>query len=106
MTPQGKPYRVSVAPSGPGQWALIVRSLRVPAAVVRLDGFGSPSHARRLVDLAVADLVIAEGKAGRLVLAPVKPRHTLADLLVGMKPGDMPAAEGWDHAPPVGAEAW
>ena len=63
MTPQGKPYRVSVAPSGPGQWALIVRSLRVPTAVVRLEGFGSPAHARRLADLAVADLAIAEGKA-------------------------------------------
>ena len=63
MTPQGKPYRVSVAPSGPGQWALIVRSLRVPTAVVRLDGFGSPSHARRMVGLAVTDLAIAEGKA-------------------------------------------
>ena len=65
MTPQCKPYRVSVAPSGPGQWALIVRSLRVPTAVVRLEGFGSPSHARSMVDLAVADLVIAEGKAAR-----------------------------------------
>ena len=63
MTPQGKHYRVSVAPSGPGQWALIVRSLRVPTAVVRLEGFGSPSHARRLVGLAVADLAVAEGKA-------------------------------------------
>lgn len=62
MSAAGKPYRVSVAPSGPGQWALILRSLRVPAAVVRLEGFGSPSHARRLVDLAVADLAIAEEK--------------------------------------------
>ena len=33
----GRAYRVSVAPSGPGQWALIVRSVRVPAAVVRLE---------------------------------------------------------------------
>jgi len=57
----GKAYRVSVAPSGPGQWALIVRSVRVPTTVVRLEGFGSPAHARRMVDLAVADLVSAEG---------------------------------------------
>ena len=63
MTAQGKTYRVSVARSGAGQWALIVRSMRMPGAVVRLEGFGSPSHARRMVDLAVADLVIAEGKA-------------------------------------------
>ena len=62
MNTPSKPYRVSVAPSGPGQWALIVRSLRVPTAVVRLEGFGSPSHARRLVDLAAADLAAAEGR--------------------------------------------
>lgn len=62
MTASSKPYRVSVAPSGPGQWALIVRSLRVPAAVVRLEGFGSPSHARRLLGLAVADLATAEDR--------------------------------------------
>ena len=64
MNTPSKPYRVSVAPSGPGQWALIVRSLRVPAAFVRLEGFGSPSHARSLVGLAVADLAIAEGRQG------------------------------------------
>ena len=63
MTPQGKPYRVSVAPSGPGQWALIVRSLRVLGVVARLEGFGSPAHARRMVDLALADLATAEGKS-------------------------------------------
>lgn len=80
---------------------MIVRSTRVPGAVARLEGFGSPSHARRMVDLAVADLVIAEGK-----LAPVKPRHKLADLLAGIKPGDIPTAESWDGAAPVGLEAW
>ena len=42
---------------------MIVRSIRMPGAVVRLEGFGSPAHARRMVDLAVSDLVIAEGKA-------------------------------------------
>ncbi len=63
MTPQGKPYRVSVAPSGPGQWALIVRSLRAPGVVARLEGFGSPVHARRMADLALADLAPAEGKS-------------------------------------------
>ena len=62
MTTAGKPCRVSVVPSGPGQWALIVRSLRVPTVVVRLEGFGSPSHARRLVDLAVFDLAAVEGR--------------------------------------------
>lgn len=60
MNAPGKPYRVSIAPSGPGQWALIVRSLRVPAAVVRLEGFGSRAHARRFLFLAVADLAAVE----------------------------------------------
>ncbi len=45
-------------------------------------------------------------EAGRLVLAPVRPRHTLANLLAGMKPGDMPTADRWDAARPVGQEAW
>jgi hypothetical protein len=82
MTPQGKPYRVSVAPTGPGQWALIVRSLRLPQAVVRLEGFGSPKHARRMVDLAVADLVIAEGKAARAGQAARQVQTALGDTLV------------------------
>ena len=53
MNTPSKPYRVSVAPSGPGQWALIVRSLRVPAAVVRLNygsrgSFGSVGNQQEL----------------------------------------------------------
>lgn len=64
MTAPRKPYRVSVAPSGPGQWALIVRSLRLPTAVVRLEGFGSRDHARRFVFLAAADLAALEGRQG------------------------------------------
>lgn len=51
MNDGGKQYRVTVAPSGPGQWALIVRSMRLPAAVVRFDELGSPAHARRLAGL-------------------------------------------------------
>lgn len=43
---------------------------------------------------------------GRLVLSPVRPRYTLADLMRGMKPGDMPTAEGWETMPPAGNEAW
>ena len=41
-----------------------------------------------------------------LTLAPRRKRYALAELLKGMKPGDMPTAEGWDEAPPVGREAW
>lgn len=49
MTTPRKSCRVSVAPSGQGQWALIVQSVRVTTAVVRLEGLGSPVHARRMV---------------------------------------------------------
>lgn len=65
MTTRSKPYRASVALSGPGQWAMIVRSLSVPTAVVRLEGFGSPAHARRLIFLAVADLAATEVRRER-----------------------------------------
>ena len=41
-----------------------------------------------------------------LTLAPRRKRYDLAELLKGMKPGDMPTAEGWDAAAPVGREAW
>ena len=42
---------------------------------------------------------------GRLVLSPVRPRYSLDELVRGMKPGDMPTAEGWDDMPAVGKEA-
>ena len=45
-------------------------------------------------------------EAGRLVLTPTRPRYTLAELLAGMKPGDMPTAPGWSDARPAGLEAW
>jgi hypothetical protein len=57
---------------------------------------------------------------GRLQVGPVSTRtqrtepmssgarvhDTLASLLVGMKPGDMPNALGWDDAEPLGKEVW
>ena len=42
---------------------------------------------------------------GRLVLSPARPRYSLAELLDGMKPGDMPTAKGWSDARPAGREA-
>lgn len=33
-----------------------------------------------------------------------RPRYSVAELLAGMKPGDMPTAEGWSDARPVGLE--
>ena len=41
-----------------------------------------------------------------LTLAPKRPQYSLEQLLRGMKPGDMPAAPGWDTEPPAGREAW
>lgn len=41
-----------------------------------------------------------------LNLSPRRKHYTLAELLKGMKPGDMPTAEGWDTSRPVGREAW
>jgi antitoxin ChpS len=45
-------------------------------------------------------------EGGKLVLSPVRPRYTLEALTQGMKPGDMPTAEGWDDMPTAGREAW
>ncbi len=39
-----------------------------------------------------------------LTLTPRRKRYALADLLKGMRPGDMPTADEWDAAPPVGRE--
>ena len=43
---------------------------------------------------------------GRLVLSPSRPCYRLDDLVLGMEPGDMPTAEGWDDMPAAGNEAW
>lgn len=41
-----------------------------------------------------------------LKLAPKRPQYSLAQLLRGMKPGDMPTEAGWDTEPRTGREAW
>lgn len=48
--------------------------------------------------------ITSDGRS--LVLAPRRKRYALADLLRGMRAGDMPAADGWDAAPPAGREVW
>jgi hypothetical protein len=59
-------------------------------------------------------------RGGRLPVGPASTRmrraepmssgarvhYTLASLFVGMKPGDMPKALGWDDAQPLGKEVW
>ena len=41
-----------------------------------------------------------------LTLAPTRKRYSLAQMLKGMRLGDMPAAPGWDSEPRKGREAW
>ena len=65
-----------------------------------------PRQMLRTLGLSVGASVAVTLEDGRLVLSPERPRLTLAELLAGMKPGDMPTAEGWTEAPAVGREAW
>jgi antitoxin component of MazEF toxin-antitoxin module len=50
-------------------------------------------------------VAIAE-QGNTLVLSPARPRYKLADLVAGMKPGDLPQEPSWDALPAVGKEAW
>lgn len=65
-----------------------------------------PRPMLRQIGLAAGDEVEIASDGRALTLAPRRKRYTLAELLRGMKPGDMPAADDWDSAPPVGREAW
>jgi antitoxin component of MazEF toxin-antitoxin module len=60
----------------------------------------------RTLGLAAGAVVAVTLEDGRLVLSPARPRYSLAELLAGMKPGDMPTAPGWVDARLVGREAW
>jgi antitoxin component of MazEF toxin-antitoxin module len=48
--------------------------------------------------------ITSDGRS--LTLAPKRKRYSLAELVRGMKPGDMPAAPDWEAMPPAGREAW
>ena len=65
-----------------------------------------PRQMLRALGLAAGASVAVTVEDGRLVLAPARPRYTLAQLLAGMKPADMPTAKDWIDAPPVGRETW
>jgi len=65
-----------------------------------------PRQLLRTLGLEIGSSVAVTVEGGRLVLAPVRQRYTLTDLLAGMKPGDMPTDEQWQRAKPVGREAW
>ena len=65
-----------------------------------------PRPLLRQMGLEAGHEVAITSDGNSLVLAPVRKRHTLAGLLKGMKPGDMPAAAGWDGTPTAGREVW
>ena len=65
-----------------------------------------PRQMLRTLGLGAGASVAVTLEGGRLVLSPSRPRYTLAELLAGMKPGDMPTAAGWSDARPAGREAW
>ena len=65
-----------------------------------------PRQLLRTLGLAAGASVAVTVEGGRLVLSPTRPRYTLAELLAGMKPGDMPSAPAWSDAKPVGREVW
>jgi antitoxin ChpS len=65
-----------------------------------------PRQMLRALGLAAGASVAVTVEDGRLILSPARPRYTLAELLAGMKAGDMPAAPGWADAKPVGREVW
>ncbi len=65
-----------------------------------------PRQMLRTLGLDAGAAVTVSLEGGRLVLAPVRPRYTLAELLAGMRPGDMPGDREWSEDRPVGREAW
>lgn len=64
-----------------------------------------PRQMLRTLGLEAGAEVTVSLEGGRLVLAPVRPRYTLAELLAGMRPGDLPSDRQWTEAHPVGREA-
>lgn len=65
-----------------------------------------PRQMLRTLGLSAGASVAVTLEDGRLVLSPTRPRYSLAALLKGMKPGDMPADKGWSDTRPAGEEAW
>ena len=65
-----------------------------------------PRQFLRSLGLKAGARVVLTLEDGCLVLSPSRPRYRLDELVRGMKPGDMPTAEGWDGMPATGNEAW
>mgnify|MGYP003526236338 CR=1 FL=1 len=56
--------------------------------------------------LDVGDSVVIDSDGERLTLAPARTRYSLAQLLRGMKLGDMPSDHGWEADKALGCEVW
>ncbi len=65
-----------------------------------------PRQLLRSLGLEAGATVQVTADAGRLILAPVRPRYTLAELTRGMREGDMPQLPAWEAEGPRGQEAW
>ena len=65
-----------------------------------------PRQMLRALGLAAGASVSITVEGGRLVLSPVRPRYTLAELLEGLALGDLPTDAQWENAAPSGHEAW
>ena len=92
-----------IDPARPENLAMHTATLRAVGGSVSVT---LPRQMLRTLGLAAGAVVAVTLEDGRLVLSPARPRYSLAELLAGMKPGDMPTAPGWVDVRPVGREAW
>jgi antitoxin ChpS len=65
-----------------------------------------PRQMLRTLGLEAGATVGVAIEGDRLVINSQRPRYNLADLVRGMKAGDLPSSPGWEDAAPKGREAW
>ena len=65
-----------------------------------------PRQMLRQMGLEAGQPVAITSDGQTVTIAPARRRYSLADMLKGMKAGDMPTAPGWDADKPKGREAW
>jgi antitoxin MazE len=58
-------------------------------------GLRIPGNIASRAGLREGDRVEIEAEAGRIIISPAHPRHVLAELLKGMRPGAMREAFDW-----------
>jgi antitoxin ChpS len=65
-----------------------------------------PRQMLRTLGLEAGATVGVAIEGDRLVISSQRPRYRLADLVRGMRNGDLPGSPGWEDAAPKGREAW